>query len=124
MRYMDNCYLFFDFRLNSFLSVNNYHHIFVYHTCIKMFPSNRCRITFFFYYLVCEAIGTAPTPGLFCQPRGIVKMIVERSRWNVDWRGTPNFSDKPCPSATFVQHKIPHDQTRVGTGAAGVEAGD
>jgi hypothetical protein len=27
--------------------------------------------------LVCEAIGTAATPGLLCQPRVIVKMIVE-----------------------------------------------
>jgi hypothetical protein len=27
--------------------------------------------------LVCEAIGTAVTPGLLCQHRVIVKMIVE-----------------------------------------------
>jgi hypothetical protein len=31
----------------------------------------------FIFYLVCEAIGTAATPGLLCQPRAIVKMIVE-----------------------------------------------
>jgi hypothetical protein len=31
-----------------------------------------------FLYLVCEAIGTAPTTGLLCQPRVIVKMIVEK----------------------------------------------
>jgi hypothetical protein len=31
-----------------------------------------------FSYLVCEAIGTAATPGLLCQPRVIVKMIVEK----------------------------------------------
>jgi hypothetical protein len=42
------------------------------------------EITFFFY-LVCETIGTAATPGLLCQPRVIVRMIVE-SRWNVDCR--------------------------------------
>jgi hypothetical protein len=30
-----------------------------------------------YYYLVCEAIGTAATPDLLCQPRVIVKMIVE-----------------------------------------------
>jgi hypothetical protein len=35
----------------------------------------------------------------------IVKMIVE-SRWNVDWQGKPKFSEKTCPSATFVHHKI------------------
>jgi hypothetical protein len=33
--------------------------------------------TFFFKILVCEAIGTAATPGLLCQPRVIVKIIVE-----------------------------------------------
>jgi hypothetical protein len=33
---------------------------------------------FFFIFLVCEAIGTAATPGLLCQPRVIVKMIVEK----------------------------------------------
>jgi hypothetical protein len=32
----------------------------------------------FFYYLVCEAIGSAATPWLLCQPRVIVKMIVEK----------------------------------------------
>jgi hypothetical protein len=29
-------------------------------------------------FLVCEAIGTAATPGLLCQPRVIVKMTVEK----------------------------------------------
>jgi hypothetical protein len=29
-----------------------------------------------FFYLVCEAIGTAATPDLLCQPQVIVKMIV------------------------------------------------
>jgi hypothetical protein len=33
---------------------------------------------FLFLYLVCEAIGTAATPGLLCQPRVIVKMSVEK----------------------------------------------
>jgi hypothetical protein len=31
-----------------------------------------------FFYLVCEAISTAATPGLLCQPWMIVKMIVEK----------------------------------------------
>jgi hypothetical protein len=38
---------------------------------------------------------------------------LRRSRWNVDWQGKPKFSEKTCPSATFVHHKIPHDHTRV-----------
>jgi hypothetical protein len=33
---------------------------------------------FFLCNLVCVAIGTAATPGLLCQPRVIVKMIVEK----------------------------------------------
>jgi hypothetical protein len=40
--------------------------------------SECCFIIIFFYYLVCEAIGTAATPGLLCQPRVILKMIVEK----------------------------------------------
>jgi hypothetical protein len=32
----------------------------------------------FFFILDCEAIGTAATPGLLCQPRVIVKMIVKK----------------------------------------------
>jgi hypothetical protein len=34
--------------------------------------------TLFFLILDCEAIGTAANPGLLCQPRVIVKMIVEK----------------------------------------------
>jgi hypothetical protein len=40
--------------------------------------SSVVRGDFFYYYLVCEAIGTAATPGLLCQPRVIVKMSVEK----------------------------------------------
>jgi hypothetical protein len=32
----------------------------------------------FFLILVREAVGTAATPGLLCQPRVIMKMIVEK----------------------------------------------
>jgi hypothetical protein len=32
----------------------------------------------FFYYFISKAIGTAANPGLLCQPRVIVKMIVEK----------------------------------------------
>jgi hypothetical protein len=35
-------------------------------------------IFLFLFYLVCEAIGTAATPGLLYQPQVIVKMIVEK----------------------------------------------
>jgi hypothetical protein len=66
----------------------------------------------FFFYLVCEAIGTAATYGLLCHPRVIVKMIVEK-QMECRWQGKPKFSEKTCPSATFAHHKILHDQTWV-----------
>jgi hypothetical protein len=37
-----------------------------------------CSIVPFFFILVCEAISTEATPGLLCQPRVIVQMIVEK----------------------------------------------
>jgi hypothetical protein len=67
---------------------------------------------YYYYYLVCEAIGTAATPGLLCQPRVIVKMIVEK-QMECRLAGNPKLWEKTCPNATFVHHKIPHDQTRV-----------
>jgi hypothetical protein len=47
-----------------------------------VFVSSVCAfysiVLFYYYYLVCEAIGTAANPGLLCQPRVMVKMIVEK----------------------------------------------
>jgi hypothetical protein len=43
----------------------------------------------------------------------IVKMIVEKQMECRLAGEKPKFSEKTCPSATFVHHKIPHDQTRV-----------
>jgi hypothetical protein len=40
--------------------------------------TNLKMIIFLCIYLVCEAIGTAATPGLLCQPRVIMKIIVEK----------------------------------------------
>jgi hypothetical protein len=67
----------------------------------------------FFLILDCEAIGTAAAPGLLCQPRVIEKMIVEKQMECRLAGEKPKFSEKTCPSATLVHHKIPHDQTRV-----------
>jgi hypothetical protein len=76
----------------------------------------RLATDFLFNSGFCEAIGLALQPLLaYCASLGvIVKMIVMwRSRWNVDWQGKLKFSEKTCPSATFVHHKIPHDRTWV-----------
>jgi hypothetical protein len=71
--------------------------------------------TILFYYLVCEAIGTAATPGLLCQPRVIVKQMECRLA------GETNRSSrrKPAP-APLCPPQIPHDYTRVRTRAAAV----
>jgi hypothetical protein len=45
---------------------------------VPTIPASKRAKTVFFLILVCEVIGTAATPGLLCQPRGIVKMIVEK----------------------------------------------
>jgi hypothetical protein len=39
---------------------------------------HRTEGIYFFLILDCEAIGTAATPGLLCQPQVIMKMIVEK----------------------------------------------
>jgi hypothetical protein len=66
----------------------------------------------FFIYLVCEAIGTAATAGLLCQPLVIVKMIVEKEM-ECRLAGENEVLGENLPQRTFVHHKIPHDQTRV-----------
>jgi hypothetical protein len=72
-------------------------------------------LTYFFFIIwFCEAIGTAATCGLLCQPRVIVKMIVEKQmECRLAGETTEVLGEKTCSSATFVHHKIPHDQTRV-----------
>jgi hypothetical protein len=65
----------------------------------------------FFYYLVCEAIGTAATPGLLCQPRVIVKMIVEK-QMECRLAGETEVLRENLPQRHFCPSQIPHDQSR------------
>jgi hypothetical protein len=48
--------------------------------CFEMEPplQQEEESKFFFKILVCEAIGSAASPGLLCQPRVIIKMILEK----------------------------------------------
>jgi hypothetical protein len=67
----------------------------------------------YFFYLVCEAIGTVATPGFLCQRRVIVKMIVEKQ---MEYRlagETEVLGEKPVPPPLLSNHKILHDQTRI-----------
>jgi hypothetical protein len=52
----------------------------------------------FFFYLVCEAIGTAAKAGLLCQPRVIVKMIVKKQMEYRFGRGNRSSRRKPAPA--------------------------
>jgi hypothetical protein len=63
-------------------------------------------IILFFYYLVCEAIGTAATPGLLCQPQVIVKMIVEKQ---MEYRlvGETEFLGENLPQRHFCPSQNP-----------------
>jgi hypothetical protein len=55
---------------------------------------------FFFLNLVCEAIGTVATPGLLCQPRVIVKMIVEK-QMECRFAGETEVQREKLPKAHF-----------------------
>jgi hypothetical protein len=61
-------------------------------------------IIIIFYYLVCEAIGTAATPGLLCQPWVIVKMIVEK-QMECRVAGEAEVPGENLPPRHFVHHK-------------------
>jgi hypothetical protein len=81
----------------------------------KVVCSSRSKYIFFFY-LICEAIGTAATSGLLCQPRVTVKMIVEkqmefRLAEETELLGENLPQRHFCPS-----HKTPHDQNRIENG--------
>jgi hypothetical protein len=65
-----------------------------------------------FFCLVCEAISTAATPGLLCQPRVIVKMIVEKQIECRLCRGNRISRKKPAPAPLLSTTK-PH-MTRPG----------
>jgi hypothetical protein len=75
--------------------------------------------TFFFKFWFVRLLALRPLLA-YCASQGWYWRWLWRSRWNVDWLGKPKFSEKTCPSATFVHHKIPHDQTRVWTRVAAV----
>jgi hypothetical protein len=76
----------------------------LWNSCTKFVPTLQ-----FFFYLVCDAIGTAATPGLLCHPQVIVKMIVEKQ---MECR-LAGETEVLGENLLQRQHKIPHDQTQV-----------
>jgi hypothetical protein len=68
-----------------------------------------CSLTgnkLFFLILVCEAIGTAATPGLLCQPRVIVKLIVEK-QMECRWAGETEGLGENLPQRHFCPSQNP-----------------
>jgi hypothetical protein len=59
-----------------------------------------------FFYLVCEAIGTAATFDLLCQPRVIVKMIVEK-KMGCRLAGETEVLEKNVPQRHFCPSQHP-----------------
>jgi hypothetical protein len=72
----------------------------------------------FFFFFFYETTGTAATPGLLCQPRVIMKMIVE-SMMECILAGETEVLGETCPSATFVHHKIPRVHPGLNPGRRG-----
>jgi hypothetical protein len=78
---------------------------------------SRNYLLFFFWFVRLLAL---PPLLAYCASLGWWWRWLWRSRWNVDWQREPKFSEKTCPSATFVHHKIPHYHARFWTQAAAV----
>jgi hypothetical protein len=58
------------------------------------------------YYVVSKAFGTAATPGLLCQPRVIVKMIVEK-KMECRLAGEPEVLGENLPQRHFRPSQNP-----------------
>jgi hypothetical protein len=79
---------------------------------------------FIIIILVCEAIGTAANPGLLCQPRVIVKMIVEK-RMECRLAGeTEVLGEKPAPAPLLSITKSHMTRPGFEPGPPRLEAGD
>jgi hypothetical protein len=74
--------------------------------------------------LVCEAIGTAATPGLLCQPRVIVKMIVETQMECRLARETEALRENPVPAPLLSITKSHMNRPGFEPGPPRWEAGD
>jgi hypothetical protein len=59
-----------------------------------------------YFLFVCEAIGTAATPGLLCQLRMIVKMIVEK-QMECTLAGETEVLGENLPQRHFCQSQNP-----------------
>jgi hypothetical protein len=61
----------------------------------------------FFFILVCEAIGTAATPGLLCQPRVIVNMMIVGKQMECRLAGETEVLGENLPQSHFCPSQNP-----------------
>jgi hypothetical protein len=64
-------------------------------------------IYYLFYYLVCEAIGTAATPGLLCQPRVIMMMMIVEKQIECRLAGETEILGENLPQRHFRPSQNP-----------------
>jgi hypothetical protein len=60
-----------------------------------------------YYYLVCEAIGTKATPGLLCQPRVIMMMMIVEKQMEYRLAGETEVLGENLPQRQFCPSKNP-----------------
>jgi hypothetical protein len=59
------------------------------------------------YYFVCEAIGTAATPGLLCQPRLIMMMMIVEKQMECRLAGETEVLGENLPQRQFCPSQNP-----------------
>jgi hypothetical protein len=69
-----------------------------------MYNNNHKLLHFLF---VCEAIGTAATPGLLCQPRVIVKMMIVEKQMECRLAGETEVVGENLPQRHFCPSQNP-----------------
>jgi hypothetical protein len=80
----------------------------VKHSGTDFVPSSQTETSLiFFLILVCEAIGTAATPGPLCQPRVIVKMMIVEKQMECRFAGETEVLGENLPQRHFCPSQIP-----------------
>jgi hypothetical protein len=91
---------------------------------VSVRDSISCRCSrIFFFYLGYETIGTAATPGLLCQPRVIMRMIVE-SKMECRLAGETEVLGENLPQRHFCPSQNPTRPPGFEPGPPRLEAGD
>jgi hypothetical protein len=106
-------HLFFNFQRIFFIDINRAYFFIYLSICGHLtklwrawIPSVVC-VFFYYYYLVCEAISTAATPGLLCHPRVIVKMMIVEKQMECRLAGETEVIGENMPQRHFCPSQNP-----------------